>query len=210
MENKINKKNLAEFLNIPLIEATKIEMSILYLLGKANSINKRIYKTMIYKFISFLELRATQKYTNHFFMMDFVAWEWGSVPYSFMKYVDEYNNNFSYFDYKKTNDNKIIFSLKNNNDYKKYFNWDYFSEIDKKILIEITNFILEENKTVRELSDILHEKSRSWQFFWDKRKNKKQNKMNFSLDINFDNENEEEKTEIINFYKESCYKNDKY
>lgn len=204
-----NKKNLAEFLNIPLIEATKIEMAILYLLGQSSEINKHNqYKTFIYKFISLLELRAAQKYANHYFMMDFQALKNGPIPYSFMKYIEE-ENKFSYFDYQKIEEDKIIFLLKDKN-YKKYFKWDYFSDIDKEILIEITDYILEV-KNVQQLSEEIHIKCPSWRNFWDNRKkDSKQNKMNFSFDIKFDNEDEDERKEITHFYKESCYKNDKY
>ncbi|WP_342276381.1 hypothetical protein [Spiroplasma endosymbiont of Nebria brevicollis] len=170
-------------------------MSILYLLGKSSEINKpHLYKTFICKFISLLELRAAQKYANHFFMLDFQALENGPIPYSFMKYITE--------------NNAIMFFLKDKN-YKKYFNWDYFSETDKEILEEITNYILEV-KNVQQLSEEIHIKCPSWRKFWtERKKDSKQNKMNFSFDIRHNNEDEEELKEIIHFYKESCYKNGK-
>ncbi|PQP78629.1 hypothetical protein C6B38_04790 [Spiroplasma sp. ChiS] len=72
---------------------------------------KFIFKTYIYKFIASLEIEAAKKYANHFFKMDFVAWEMGPVPISFFNYVEKYKGKFLYFKYLTEEETKIKFYL---------------------------------------------------------------------------------------------------
>lgn len=205
----INKK-LAEYLDISKIQATKIEMSILFLLVEANKINRTIYKNYVLKFMSFLEWKMAQKYGEHFFRTDFIALENGPVPGSFMDYIDNNPNcKFNYFMCKNININNNnsktkIFYLKDLNS-EKFINLDYFSDVEKPLLKEAVNWIFSFNK-VGELSEDTHLKMKSWKQAWTKaqQEGKKSIIFDFALDIS---KNEDDETyEIIKLYKELGYK----
>ncbi|WFG97037.1 Panacea domain-containing protein [Spiroplasma citri] len=200
---------LSKYLNISPIEANKIEMAVLYLL--INCKKKFIFKTYIYKFIASLEIEAAKKYANHFFEMDFVAWEKGPVPISFLNYVEKNKGKFLYFKYLIEDETKTKFYLEDKKNNCKEFSWDYFLEEETKILKYITT-IFNEYLGFQKTNDVIeytHYYSKSWQDAWKKavKERKKTYDLDFSLDINTDELDESEKDEIIKLYKESKYGN---
>ncbi|WP_348735059.1 hypothetical protein [Spiroplasma endosymbiont of Ammophila pubescens] len=109
-----------------------------------------------------------------------------------MKYIDENNGTFSYFTYKKLNNEnkdepwKILFSFKNTSPtyFKDYFNWKYFSDKEKELLYKATEWVLS-FKTTKELSNDSHKKMKSWELVWNKSvsENKKNEFFDFSYEI---------------------------
>ncbi|QIA72736.1 DUF4065 domain-containing protein [Spiroplasma citri] len=157
---------LSKYLKISSIEANKIEMAILYLLYKCK---KNFFKTYIYKFIALLEIEAAKRYANHFFKMDFVAWEMGPVPISFLNYVEKYKGKFLYFKYLTEEETKIKFYLEDKKNNYKEFSWDYFSEEETKILKYITTIFIE-YLGFQKTNDVIEytHYSKSWQDAWKK------------------------------------------
>ncbi|WFH00959.1 Panacea domain-containing protein [Spiroplasma citri] len=142
--------------------------------------------------------------------MDFVAWEKGPVPISFLNYVEKNKGKFLYFKYLTEEEAKIKFYLEDKKNNYKEFSWDYFSEEEAKILKYITNIFIE-YLGFQKKNDVIEytHYSKSWQDAWKKavKERKKTYDLDFSLDINTDELDESEKDEIIKLYKEYKYGN---
>ncbi|QIA74213.1 DUF4065 domain-containing protein (plasmid) [Spiroplasma citri] len=205
---------LSKYLKISPIEANKIEMAILFLLNSAFQNKKQIYKMHVFKFLSFLEWKAAKEFSGHFFILNFVALKWGPVPYKISKFINE-NGTFQFFTYsvlkkEKDNDlNKILFSFKNLSPtyFEDYFNWEYFSENEKKILKEASEWILK-FKNTNLLSDNSHRIMKSWEKAWEKavENSKKAFFFDFSYEIGIP-KTDEDYEEILKLYKIECKNN---
>lgn len=202
---------LSKYLKISPIEENKIEMAVLFLLNSAFENKKQIYKMYVFKFLSFLEWKASKEFSSHFFILNFIALKNGPVPYKISDFIDE-NGIFQYFTYSKLNkqnndeSNKVLFSFKNTSPtyFKDYFNWKYFSENEKNILKEATEWILKFNNTSL-LSDDSHKKMKSWVKAWGRAvsKNQKREFFDFSYEIGIP-KTDEDYEEILKLYKIEC------
>ncbi|QIA68630.1 type II toxin-antitoxin system antitoxin SocA domain-containing protein [Spiroplasma citri] len=101
--------------------------------------------------------------------MDFVAWEMGPVPISFLNYVEKYKGKFLYFKYLTEEETKIKFYLEDKKNNYKEFSWDYFSEEETKILKYITTIFIE-YLGFQKTNDVIEytHYSKSWQDAWKK------------------------------------------